>query len=504
MAAPAGPATLAAPAPDAPAAVPDGSGSAPDRPGAGPPEGARGGGRGRVPWARAGGPGRLDRLGPDRLVRAVRTAPRGGRAHLLPLLAVVALLAAPTGADGSGPGGATLADAASGVLAVWCAVRLTRARVRPLTRLAAVVLGLPAVGICAAAVASHDPAAGLPGVVRHLQVLVLVPAAVVLTLRDRRDLVTVARALVGLALVQGAIGVVQYATGTGASYMGEDVRAVGTFGASDVMGMATVVSYGIVAAVGLALGGPRGRARVAALVCAALLAVPLVLSFSRGAWIATVLVCGAQLALTGARRALGAALVAGALGVVLVGGLGVGSAMVQERVASITQVTAAPDRSVTDRYTLWAAAAGMWRERPLTGVGLKGFPSHRDAHASLALSSGSDTAGAGAGFRRQPLLSPHNMYLLVLGEQGLLGLLAVAGGWLALLVCACRRLPAARRTGRHLDCALVATGLLGWQLVDFLYADIGGPSTVLTAVVLGVAAWWALAGPDAPPEGARG
>ena len=28
--------------------------------------------------------------------------------------------------------------------------------------------------------------------------------------------------------------------------------------------------------------------------------------------------------------------------------------------------------------------------------------------------------------------------------------------------------------------------------VDFLYADIGGPSTILTAVMLGVAAWWSL------------
>ncbi|MCP9945194.1 O-antigen ligase family protein [Streptomyces somaliensis] len=423
------------------------------------------------------------------------------RAHLAPLLAVVALLAVPPG-GAPGRGGGTVADAASGVLVLWCLVRVARARVRPLTRTAAVVLGLPAVGICAAAATAHDPAAALPGLVRHLQVFVLVPAAVVLTLRDRRDLTVLAWALIGLALVQGGLGVVQYATGTGASYRGEDVRAVGTFGPGDVMGMATAVAYGVVAAVGLALGAPaRGRTRAAALACAALLTVPLALSFSRGAWIATALACAAQLAATGPRRALGALLAAGALAVVLVGGLGVGSAMVQERAASLTRVAAAPDRSVTDRYALWAAAAGMWRDRPLTGVGLKGFPAHRDAHAPLALSSGSDTAGAGAAFRRQPLLSPHNMYLLVLGEQGLLGLLTIAGGWLALLVCGLRRLPAARRTGRP-DCALVALGLLGWQLVDFLYADIGGPSTVLTAVVLGAAAWWGLAARPAP--GGRG
>jgi O-antigen ligase len=182
--------------------------------------------------------------------------------------------------------------------------------------------------------------------------------------------------------------------------------------------------------------------------------------------------------------------------VVLVGGFGIGTAMLEERVGSITQVTDAPDQSVTDRYTMWAAAVGMWREQPLTGVGLKGFPEHLDTHASLALSSGSDTDGAGAGYRKQPLLSPHNMYLLVLAEQGLIGLVALTASWLALLLLGLRGLRAARRSQRDgpdgLDCALVACGLLVWQLTDFAYADIGGPSTVLTAVSFGLAAWWAL------------
>lgn len=84
------------------------------------------------------------------------------------------------------------------------------------------------------------------------------------------------------------------------------------------------------------------------------------------------------------------------------------------------------------------------------------------------------------------------MYLLILSEQGLLGLCAIVGSWAALLVCGARRLATAHRGGRGLDCALIACGLLTWQLVDFVYSDIGGPSTVLTAVVFGLAAWWAL------------
>ncbi|MEU5917802.1 O-antigen ligase family protein [Streptomyces sp. NPDC047141] len=408
---------------------------------------------------------------------------------LSPVLAVIALLLVPGGggAQGGTGGTGTVADAASGLLVLVCLVRVARGGTRPLTRAAAVVLGLPVLGVCLSAITSHDQAASLPGVARYMQIFVLVPGAVLLMIRDRRDFAVVAWGLVAFALLQGAVGVAQYLTGTGASYQGEDVRAVGTFGATDVMGMATVVAYGLVVATGLALGSGPGRVRTAATACAGLLLVPLVLSFSRGAWIATVLALALQLLLAGVRRAARVALVAGALGVVLVGGLGIGSEMVKERVTSITRVTAAPDQSVTDRYTMWAAAGRMWRAEPVTGVGLKGFPRYRDSNASLALSSGSDTAGAGAGFARQPLLSPHNMYLLVLSEQGLVGFLTLVGSWVALLV------GALRRQRRGADCALVATGLLVWQLIDFFYADIGGPSTVLMSVVFGLAAWWSVA-----------
>lgn len=416
---------------------------------------------------------------------------------VLPMVAVVALLALPPAGDGAGA-----ADVASALLVGYCVIRLLRERRRPLSPRAALVLGLPVVGLALAAMAADSTGAGIGGMGRYLQVFVLVPAAVLMLLRGRSDFRALAWSFVGLALWQGTVGVHQYVTGTGASYQGENIRAVGTFGAQDVMGMATAVSLGVVCAAGLALGRAPLWQRWAAAGCALVLVLPLALSFSRGAWIATALTCSAQLALAGLRRALkvGAAVVAS--GVVLMGGFGVGTAMLQERIDSITQVTDAPDQSVVDRYTLWAAAAGMWREDPLTGVGLKGFPEHRDRHATLALSSGSDIGGAGGTYRRQALLSPHSMYLLVLSEQGLIGLLTLAGSWLALLVCAVRGLLRVRRRGPGLDCALVACGLLLWQLTDFVYGDIGGPSTVLTGVALGLTAWWGLAR-DERPDGVR-
>ncbi|WP_019056486.1 O-antigen ligase family protein [Streptomyces prunicolor] len=416
-------------------------------------------------------------------------------APVLPVVAVIALLGLPLtpGESGAGP-----ADAVSGLVVLYCGIRLLRDRQRPLTPTAVAVMGLPVLGLSIAAMGASSPGAGLSGLGRYLQIFVLVPAAVVLLIRDRRDFRLLAWSFVSLALWQGGIGVKQYVTATGASYQGEDIRAVGTFGPTDVMGMATVVSFGLICALALALGRNDARQRAVAAACVFALLIPLALSFSRGAWIATAATCTIQLALAGLRRALKVAAAVTAAGVVLVGGFGVGTAMLQERIDSITQVTDAPDQSVIDRYTMWAAATAMWREHPLTGVGLKGFPEHRDGNASLALSSGSDTEGAGAAFLKQPLLSPHNMYLLVLSEQGLIGLVTLAGSWLALLVCALRglfRVHRAKLPG--LDCALVSTGLLTWQLIDFMYADIGGPSTVLTAVVFGVVAWWSLVGATA-------
>ncbi|MFJ2769382.1 O-antigen ligase family protein [Streptomyces sp. NPDC087300] len=418
-------------------------------------------------------------------------------ATVLPVVVLVALLTVPPPPAAETSGAGTVADAVSALVVGYCLVLVLRRGQRPLTRTAAVLLGLPVVGITVAACGAASAALGVPGAARYLQIFVLVPAAVLILIRDAHHFRLLAWSFVGLALWQGTLGVHQYLTGTGASYMGEDIRAVGTFGSTDVMGMATVVSYGLVSSLALAFRPGAPRQRTAALICAALLAVPLALSFSRGAWIATAVACLFVLFLAGARRASRALLAAGAAGVVLVAGLGVGSDMLQERLSSITQVTDTPDQSVTDRYTMWAASVDMWRAQPMTGVGLKGFPEHRDGHASLALSSGSDTAGAGAGFVRQPLLSPHNMYLLVLGEQGLIGLVALAGSWLAVLVCGLRRW-ARQRPGRsgaggpELDCALLACGLLVWQLVDFVYADIGGPSTVLTAIAFGLVSWWAV------------
>lgn len=118
---------------------------------------------------------------------------------VLAVVAVVALLALPLAPGGGG--GAHPADVVSALVVLYSALRLLRDRRRPLSRTAAVVLGLPVLGLAVAAVGAASPGAGPAGLGRYLQVFVLVPAAVLLLLRDRGDV----RLLVAGGETSGAV-----------------------------------------------------------------------------------------------------------------------------------------------------------------------------------------------------------------------------------------------------------------------------------------------------------
>jgi O-antigen ligase len=356
------------------------------------------------------------------------------------------------------------------------------------------------VGFGVATLTSMDPGTSMWGFVRYVEIFVVVPVAVVLAVRDRRDLRLVCAALLTAAVIQGTIGTWQYVTETGASFAGSNVRAVGTFGAMDVMGLATVVGIGIVVAIGLALV-LRGRARLGLVALAALLVVPLLLSLSRGALVATIGATVVMVLTVAPRATLRAAPFVAAAVIVLGGTLAADSTSgVGTRVATIATSISDPDRSVSDRYDLWATATGMWRDQPLTGVGLKMFPSYRDSYAPLHLSSGSDVEDPASGFHRQALLSPHNMYLLVVSEQGLIGALGLGGFLMGLAALTWRRTrreagPLGLPDGRLPDGRLisaVAVGMLSWALINSLFGDIGGQGTVLMSVSIGLALWWAM------------
>jgi O-antigen ligase len=406
--------------------------------------------------------------------------------------ATVLLVCLPVGPEVEGGG---LADLASAALVAVAVGRALLTGEQTLSRVAAVLFGAVLVALALATVTSLDSTTSLAGLIRYMQLFVLVPVAVTISVRDRHDIALVCGALLVVSVFEGALGTVQYLTGTGASYMGENVRSIGTFGATDIMAMATVVSYGMLLALGLGLAA-HGPYRLMLLFTAIFLLLPLAFSLSRGAWIATAVAIVVMLLLHSVRVAAVAGLIAAALGVILVGGFGVGSEMLGQRVASIAESTTDPDQSVSDRYDLWTSAEQIWADHPVVGVGLRGFPEYRDSYAPLRLSSGSDTDDPTGGFTKQELLSPHSMFFLLLSEQGLVGLTAFGGLFGALAVAAVAR--TRRAPGRMLrGLGLAATGALIWQLVRFGYGDVGGQTSVLMAVVLGLGARWALPPPDA-------
>lgn len=355
-----------------------------------------------------------------------------------------------------------------------------------------VVFGAAAVltAYFAATLSATDLERSVTGFVRYAEIFVLVPVAVATTLEKRSDLVIVLGSVVGVGVVQGAIGAFQFLTGTGAGIGGEAVRAVGTFGAYDIMSMATIVSFAWLVALAVGLGA-KGRLRRVALWGVAFLSVPLAMSLSRGAWITAIVTALVVAALSGWRRAVVAVGVVGLLLILSLGAVRADLGVIGERAATVMASPTAPDRSVQDRYDMWRAAMGMWRDHPLTGVGLKNFSLWRDSYAPLSLSSGSDISQSPTDFSRVELLSPHNLYLLVGSEQGWLGLAAFAGLILGLGLASLRRVWAAPTGSLERVVGLIAIAYLVHYVVANIWGDIGGPTTVASAILMGVVFWFA-------------
>lgn len=403
----------------------------------------------------------------------------------------VLLICLPSGlSDVSSSGRITVADLAAGGVVAVLAVRLLAGE-RSTARQGWLPFAFALAAFAIATVTATDVSASVIGFIRYSELFVLVPVAVAMSLRDRLDVLLVAGAIVAVTLVEGAVGVYQYLTGTGASYAGQDVRAIGTFGAEQVLALGALIGYGLVVTLALAFA-MRGRLRIALFAASAFLLLPLGLTLSRGAWIATACSVLVLLVIASWRLAavlVGMAALAVAISVLGASGSDPASNGLDQRVTSIVSSGSAPDQSVKDRYALWHAAFAIWADHPVVGVGLKDFAEYRDSYASVELSAGSDVGDQSSGISREPLLSAHNQYLMVLSEQGTVGILAFGGLLVTLAVGAVRRRDTllAAPEQRFLD--LAAPAVMVWTLIDFLYGDIGaGPTSVLLAVVLGLVA----------------
>jgi O-antigen ligase len=158
-----------------------------------------------------------------------------------------------------------------------------------------------------------------------------------------------------------------------------------------------------------------------------------------------------------------------------------------ERVASLLQSESEPDQSLIDRQALWRAATQMALDHPLTGVGPRAFPEHRDAYADFSLLGSSDISFDGS-FEQVELKSPHSMYLLIASEQGVVALFI----WVSVLVVDLARIlirAARRRDDLATTVAVMGAGLLAYELVVMITGDFGGPGSILTGIAWGIAGW---------------
>jgi O-antigen ligase len=373
-----------------------------------------------------------------------------------------------------------------------------RALLRTERSLPPVFAGILCACLIASALATFfatDGTGSLAGFGRFTQMLIFVPLVAYLAIEGREDQRVFVGALILLGLVESAFAIQQYVTGTGANFATPgaeetaDVRGFGTFGAENIMALPIIVSAALLAAFAVAIW-TTGRPRVLALVALIPLMAGLLVSLSRGAWVAS-LVGVVVIGLYRNHRATLAAAAAGTALVLAVGQLSGGdseSDLLASRATSLAETPSNPDQSVTTRYGLWDAAVGMWRDDPVTGVGIQGFVRYRDNYLALDSSARADVSDPASGFRRVELASPHNLALLVLSEQGILGLSAYGLLFALTLVMAFQACMGLNRVEVRDSYKPFQIALLAWFasfLVRSLYGDIGGPTVVLEGILIG-------------------
>lgn len=184
----------------------------------------------------------------------------------------------------------------------------------------------------------------------------------------------------------------------------------------------------------------RAMACVVLTACAAgLIGMGLVASWSRGGWLGAAAAALVVVALSGRRGALSVA----ALGVAAIPASFFGAlnptwipTPIAARLAEIPVFFGAGDLinqpvtdanfAVVERLAHWIAALRMWDHAPWLGIGPGNY---NVAYATFALAQWPD-----------PLGHAHNIYLNVLAESGLLGLIAFLIFWMALIIWTTQRM----------------------------------------------------------------
>jgi O-antigen ligase len=322
------------------------------------------------------------------------------------------------------------------------------------------------------------------GAVRYLEIFVIVPFCAYLAVRDTADEELVMRAVLGLGIFEGVIGVYQYLTGTGAGFGSKSVRAIGTFGAYDIIALSKVVGYSLIVAVAWAMSGDQRRRR-AGLLWVAFLVVPLAMSLSRGSWLGAIVAIIIMLLAWDLRRGLAILLAGTVVFALAVASQGPNSTERKRLDTLVRAVSGTPDNSVQDRYELWAASIGMWEDHPFTGTGPKTFADYKARYAGLGFSDKSAVSDS-SGYRVVQLLTPHSLYMLLLAELGGIGAFAFLLFVFSLSLATLRSVRQGSAIPTQRAFGLFALGTILFFSVTNIYGDLGGPTTVLDAVLVGL------------------
>ena len=260
-------------------------------------------------------------------------------------------------------------------------------------------------------------------------------------------------ALIGAAAFEAAYGIFQFATGRGPAFfaIGPFMRAHGHFGQPNPFAGYLGTALPLALAVVFLL--PRDVLARWARPAAALLALAVALSFSRGAWLGIALATTVMLAVVSQRSRrwlvpLGAALLL--LGVL--GTLGLLPAAVGERLGIIAEyfgpfdvrrVELTPENwSVVERMAHWQAAWYMFLDHPWFGIGPGNYATVYDDYFLPGW--------------LEPLGHAHNYYLNLAAEAGIFGMAA----YVAVVVLAFRAAIRAAR-GRDPYWRALGIGVLG-------------------------------------------
>jgi len=304
---------------------------------------------------------------------------------------------------------------------------------------------------------------------------------VAMRLRSRKEIWFLVGALFCVALTQSVIAVLQWKTGSqlGLEILGESalgvrplaegelIRPTGTVVHPDFL--AALVGPISLWALSLGIEIPRGRARWICLAMVPIAAAPLVLALTRAALLGEAVAGAVVIGIYLARRRLRWTPVVLAA-IALAGAVIVYWPVIDEQVIG-TIGSAQLQNEIQSRLELNAIALTMVSDHPIIGVGLNNFQlalEHYDVYGLL--------------FAGNPV---HNIYLVVLAETGLIGVL----GMLATFVVFFR---AALRLARSSDRFFAAIGVAALAGQVFFYVD--GLLTFSLREEMPMTLYWILAG----------